>query len=387
MADREPGPPATVAPETGAPRAPRAAPAARPSGVIAVDAMSGDLGPAAVIAGLAKSARRIPDIRFIVHGDEAQLLRLIRRRIGLSERCEVRHAPEVVPMDAKPSRVLRRAKGTSMQGALASVASGEASVAVSCGNTGALMAMAMFTLRRAPGVDRPAIAVFWPSRGPKGHNIVLDVGADIRADPHNLVQFAVMGAEYARIGLGLSRPRVGLLNVGTEEAKGGEELHRAAQLIAAAAVRPGAGFSYVGFVEGGDILSDRVDVIVTDGFTGNIALKTAEGVASFISESLREAFRHTWLSRLGALFAATSLLRLKKKIDPRRVNGGVFLGLNGSVVKSHGGADSTGIAAAVRLAATMGQSGFEARVAEQVANAVAGHDTRPPEQTMGTPRE
>jgi len=229
--------------------------------------------------------------------------------------------------------------------------------------------------------------VFWPSRGKAGYNIVLDVGADLRADPENLMQFAVMGAEYARIGLGLSRPRVGLLNVGSEEAKGGADLHRAAELIAGAALRPGADFSYVGFVEGGDILSDRVDVIVTDGFTGNIALKTAEGVARLISDSLREAFRHTWLSRLGALFAYTSLLRLKKRIDPRRVNGGVFLGLNGSVVKSHGGADATGVAAAVKLAATMGLSGFQDRVAEQVASALAAPDARPPDsQGNGTPR-
>lgn len=343
--------------------------------VISVDAMGGDRGPGPVLAGMAISARKNPDIRFIVHGDEEELRRLMRRRPGLAERTEVRHAPEVVAMSDKPSKIMRRSRGTSMMSALQAVAGGEASVAVSCGNTGALMALAMLALRRAPGVDRPAIGVFWPSRGPAGHNIVLDVGADIRAEPKNLAQYAVMGAEYARLGLKIDRPRVGLLNVGSEESKGGEDLHLAAEMISAAAIRPGAGFSYIGFVEGGDILSDRVDVIVTDGFTGNIALKTAEGTAKLISDSLKEAFRHTWLSRLGALAAWTSLRRLSKRIDPRRVNGGVFLGLNGSVVKSHGSADATAVASAIKLAATMGLSGFQGKVAEQVANAFPARNT------------
>lgn len=353
----------------------------RRAGVISIDAMGGDRGPAAVIGGMSISAKRNPDIRFIVHGDEAELTRLMRRRGALAERTEIRHAPEIVPMGAKPSKVMRQARGTSMMSALQAVKTGEASVAVSCGNTGALMALAMLALRRAPGVDRPAIAVFWPSRGPAGHNIVLDVGADIRADPRNLLQYAVMGAEYARVGLNLDQPRVGLLNVGSEEGKGGEIRYEANALISAAAARPGAGFSYIGFVEGGDILSSRVDVIVTDGFTGNVALKTAEGTAKLISDSLREAFKHTWLSRLGALAAWTSLRRLGKRIDPRRVNGGVFLGLNGSVVKSHGSADAMGVASAIKLAATMGFSGFERRIAEQVANTFAGRDTAPGDST------
>ncbi len=343
----------------------------RKSGVISVDAMGGDRGPGAVIGGMAISAKKNPDISFIVHGDEEQLQRLMRRRPALAERTTIRHAPDTVPMGAKPSRIMRHARGTSMMSAVEAVKSGEAAVAVSCGNTGALMAVAMLALRRAPGVDRPAIAVFWPSRGPAGHNIVLDVGADIRAEPKNLLQYAIMGAEYARLGLKLPRPRVGLLNVGSEESKGGDDIHGAHALIAAAA--PAAEFDYVGYVEGGDILSDRVEVIVTDGFTGNIALKTAEGTAKLISDSLKEAFKHTWLSRLGALAAWTSLRRLSKRIDPRHVNGGVFLGLNGSVVKSHGSADATGVASAIKLAATMGLSGFHNRVAQQVANALPGH--------------
>ena len=352
-----------------------------PSAVISVDAMSGDKGPAPVCAGLAKFAADNPETRFIVHGDAALLHKLMRRRPALRERAEIRHVDGVVPMDAKPSRVVRQARGTSMLSAIESVAGGEAATIVSCGNTGALMALSMLKLRKAPGVDRPAIAVFWPSRNRHGHNIVLDVGAGVRADPSNLQQFAVMGAEYARIGKGLSRPRVGLLNVGSEETKGGEGMSEAYALIEAECARPEAKAEFVGFVEGGDILSDRVDVIVTDGFTGNIALKTAEGTASFISEALRDAFKHTIISRLAALAAFTSLQRMKKKIDPRRVNGGVFLGLNGAVVKSHGGADATGVAAALGLAATMGRTAFPQRVAEQVAKLAQAQHTAPPDGT------
>ncbi|MGG7565444.1 phosphate acyltransferase PlsX [Rhodovulum sp. DZ06] len=337
------------------------------SRVISVDAMSGDKGPAPVVAGIAKFAAETPDLNFIVHGDAAKLQRLLRKRAHLRDRVEIRHVEGVVPMDAKPSRVVRQARGTSMLSAIEAVQGGEAATVVSCGNTGALMALSMLKLRKAPGVDRPAIAVFWPSRNRHGHNIVLDVGAGVRADPLNLLQFAVMGAEYARIGKGLEHPRIGLLNVGSEDGKGGEEMSEAYALMEAECSRPGAQARFVGFVEGGDILSDRVDVIVTDGFTGNIALKTAEGTASFISESLRDAFKHSVISRLAALAAYTSLQRMRAKIDPRRVNGGVFLGLNGAVVKSHGGADATGVAAAIKLAATMGRTAFPQRVAEQVA--------------------
>ena len=367
-----------------APEEVAAAPAAQgqdPGLVISVDAMSGDRGPAPIAAGMAKSAGKNPDLRFIVHGDAAQLHRLLRKRAILRDRVEIRHVEGVVPMDAKPSRVVRAARGTSMLGAIESVAKGEAATVVSCGNTGALMALSMLKLRKAPGVDRPAIAVFWPSRNKHGHNIVLDVGAGVRADPANLAQFAVMGAEYARIGKGLDRPRIGLLNVGSEESKGGEEMAEAYALIEAECARSEAAAEFVGFVEGGDILSDRVDVIVTDGFTGNIALKTAEGTASFISESLKAAFKHSVISRLAALAAFTSLQRMRKKIDPRRVNGGVFLGLNGAVVKSHGGADATGVAAALKLAATMGRTAFPQRVAEQVAKLAQAQHTAQPEST------
>ncbi len=333
--------------------------------VISVDAMGGDQGPAVVVAGLARAAAKDPDLAFIVHGDEAALTALVHRR-KLGESALVRGTAEIVTMDAKPSHVMRNGKGTSMWSAIDAVRAGEAAAAVSCGNTGALMAVSMLRLRKLPGIDRPAIACLWPSRSPSGFNVMLDVGADIRADAVNLTQYALMGASYARNGLGLERPRVGLLNVGSEEHKGRPELKEAAERIAAEAER--AGIDYVGFVEGGDIPSGRVDVIVTDGFTGNIALKTGEGTAKFISDALREAFKFTPLSRLAAVLALTSLKRLQKRIDPRRVNGGVFLGLGGTVVKSHGSADETGIAAAVALAARLARSGFEDRLRERIAS-------------------
>ncbi|MEL6595850.1 MAG: phosphate acyltransferase PlsX [Pseudomonadota bacterium] len=333
---------------------------------ISVDAMGGDNGPAAIVAGLSRAASKNEAIRFILHGDEAQLRPLVEKR-KLSARCDIRHTADVVTMDAKPSQVMRNGKGTSMWSAVEAVRAGEASVAVSCGNTGALMALSMIRLRKVEGVNRPAIACLWPSRNPGGFNVMLDVGADIRADEQDLLQYALMGASYARNGLGLKRPRIGLLNVGTEDHKGRAELKVANDMIAA--IAPSADFDYVGFVEGGDIPSDRVDVIVTDGFTGNIALKTGEGTASLIREFLEQAFKATPLSQIAALLALTSLRRLSKRIDPRRVNGGVFLGLNGTVVKSHGSADALGVASAVQLAFTLGQAGFSEKLAARVAQA------------------
>jgi phosphate acyltransferase len=335
--------------------------------VISVDAMGGDRGPAAVVAGIDKSAVKNPEIRFILHGDQKVLKRLTRRRKALAGRCDIRHAPRIVTMDDKPSQVMRNGQGTSMWSAIESVRQGEASVVVSCGNTGALMAVSMIRLRKLEGVNRPAIACLWPSRNPGGFNLMLDVGADVKADAEDLRQYALMGASYARNGLGLARPRIGLLTVGTEENKGRPELKVASDLIAGAA--EAGSFDYVGYVEGGDLPSKRVDVIVTDGFTGNVALKTGEGTARLIGDFLKEAFAATPLSRIAALLAITSLRRLRKRIDPRRVNGGVFLGLNGTVVKSHGGADATGISAAVKLAFQLAKSGFQERLAARVASA------------------
>ncbi|SFR44522.1 phosphate acyltransferase PlsX [Litoreibacter janthinus] len=347
--------------------------------VISIDAMGGDLGPAAVVEGMAKSAEVNPNIRFIVHGDRAELEAQIAKR-RIADRCEIRHTEDVVTMHEKPSHVMRHGKGTSMWSAIDAVRAGEATVCVSCGNTGALMAVSMIRLRKVPGVNRPAIACLWPSRNPSGFNVMLDVGADIRADQDDLLQYALMGLSYARNGFGIARPRIGLLNVGTEEHKGRAELKVANEMIEAAAEFND--FDYVGFVEGGDIPSDRVDVIVTDGFTGNVALKTAEGTANLISEGLREAFKFSPLSRIAALLAYTSLQRLKKRIDPRQVNGGVFLGLNGTVVKSHGAADATGVSAAIKLAFQLAQTGFSEKLAARVASATdAGQIAKPAKET------
>lgn len=336
--------------------------------IISVDAMGGDRGPATVVAGISRSAKKNPNIGFILHGPKPQLEKLVARRKNLAGRVEIRDAEGVVTMDDKPSQVIRTGKSTSMWSAIESVRNGDADVCVSCGNTGALMMLSVVRLRKLPGVNRPAIAVLWPSRSAQGFNIMLDVGADIRADEHDLMQYALMGASYARNGMGLKRPRIGLLNVGTEEHKGRAELKAAHELITENA--EAAKFEFVGFVEGGDIPKDVADVIVTDGFTGNIALKTGEGTASLIGSLLKEAFKFSPLSRLAAILAYTSLRRLNKRIDPRRVNGGVFLGLNGTVVKSHGSSDATGVAAAVKLAFKLSQSGFSEKLAARVASAV-----------------
>ena len=337
--------------------------------VISIDAMGGDSGPSAIVGGMVMSASKNDEIRYIVHGDEAELRPLIEKHSALNDIVEIRHCSDVISMTEKPSRAMRSGKDSSMWGTLKTVEMGDATVAVSCGNTGALMAISMLRLRRAPGVDRPAIAVLWPSRSAAGHSVVLDVGADIRAEARDLVQYAIMGTEYARQGLDLTTPRVGLLNVGTEEHKGRAALHEASELLEALAAEPDSGMNFIGFVEGSDIGSANVDVIVTDGFTGNVALKTAEGTATLIRGFLRDAMEHTVFSRIGALFALTSLRRLQKRLDPRRRNGGVFLGLNGAVVKSHGSADATGVSAAIKLAFRLAKNGFTQKVAERVAKA------------------
>ena len=342
--------------------------AVKTTDVISVDAMGGDKGPATVVAGLVMFLKANPAARAILHGPTAELEPMIAHS-GLAGRITLHHAPDVVKMTDKPSLVLRNGKDTSMWSAIEAVRVGSAAVAVSCGNTGGLMAISMLRLRKAEGVNRPAIACLWPSRNAAGFSVMLDAGADIRADQDDLLTYALMGASYARNGLDIKRPRVGLLNVGTEEHKGRAELKVAHELIGAAAAK--GDYEFIGFVEGGDLPSERVDVIVTDGFTGNVALKTGEGTAKLISGLLRESLMKTPLSMLGALLARGSLKRLQQKIDPRRVNGGVFLGLNQTVVKSHGGADATSVAAALNLAYRLAQSGFSEKLAERVASAAA----------------
>ena len=353
-----------------------AAPEASGALVISVDAMGGDRGPEAVVDGLVQAARKHPDVRFLLNGDTAILDPLVAAR-GLQGVVTTRHAAETVRMEDKPAVVMRNGQKTSMWSTIDAVREGAATAAVSCGNTGALMAISILRLRRVPGVTRPAIASFWPSRNATGFNVMLDMGADVKAEATDLLTYGLMGTSYARNALGLERPRVGLLNVGTEEHKGRAELKEAFGLMTEAQ-EPGE-FDFVGFVEGTDLSSNRVDVIVTDGFTGNVALKTGEGTAKFAAEMMREAFTSSWLAKLGALLAMGALKRLSAKIDPRRVNGGVFLGLNGTVVKSHGSADATGVAAAIDLAVRLARSGFAARLAARVASA-----SRPGQDAAGT---
>lgn len=358
--------------------------------IVSVDAMGGDRGPAAVVAGLADSLAQHPEMDVILHGDTALLAPLVARLPEYSTRISLRHAERTVTMEDKPAQVMRHGAGTSMWATIDAVRDGEAGAAVSCGNTGALMAVSMLRLRKLPGVNRPAIACLWPSRNPGGFNLMLDVGADVKAEAADLLQYAIMGASYARNGLGLTHPRIGLLNVGTEEHKGRIELKAAQELLIQA---QGVGdFDYVGFVEGTDIPSARVDVIVTDGFTGNVALKTGEGTAKLISDFMREAFGAGILSKFAALLALNSLKRLQRRMDPRRVNGGVFLGLNGTVVKSHGSADATGVSAAISLACRLAKARFIERLAARVASAeAAGQDAPKPgpdaAETGGSPTE
>ena len=332
--------------------------------VLSVDAMGGDKGAQAVVDGVARFLAETPDASVLLHGPEGDLAPMVARA-GLGDRVTIVSATQTVAMTDKPSHIMRNGKDTSMWSAVDAVRDGRAGAVVSCGNTGALMAVAMLRLRRAAGVDRPAIACLWPSHNPSGFNVMLDVGADIRADAHDLMTFAMMGASYARNGLGLARPRVGLLNVGTEEHKGRAELKAAQDMMEVAA--PLGEFEYVGFVEGGDLPSDRVDVIVTDGFTGNIALKTGEGTATLVGDLLRGALRSSPLAMIGGLLARGSLRRAGARVDPRHNNGGVFLGLNGCVVKSHGSADATGVASALRLAYQLSRNGFTRRVAARLA--------------------
>jgi glycerol-3-phosphate acyltransferase PlsX len=324
--------------------------------ILSLDAMGGDAGPAAVLAGAAIARRRHPKVRFLLHGDEAILKPLFERHRILAKCAEIRHATGVVHMSEKPSQALRRGRNSSMWNAIESVAKREADVAVSSGNTGALMAISMFRLGVIEGIQRPAIAVIWPTM--RGQSVVLDVGANAGCDANQLVDFAVMGEAFARTIFGIDRPTVGLLNIGEEEVKGIEPVKRAAHILRASRLP----IEFCGFVEGDDIGAGAVDVVVTDGFTGNVALKTAEGTAKLVTHYLKSALKRSFFGRLGAIFATGALRALKKKLDPRSLNGGVFLGLNGVVVKSHGSADALGFASAIDLAIDMASSDMLSRI-------------------------
>jgi phosphate acyltransferase len=329
---------------------------------IALDAMGGDHGPETVIPGAALAAERHPGFTFLFYGDEAKIAPLLDAHPKLKHVAHISHTDVAVSMDDKPSQALRRGRGkSSMWQAIEAVRDGKASAAVSAGNTGALMAMARFVLKTLPGIERPAIAVLWPTE--KGESVVLDVGATVGADARQLLEFAVMGEAMARCLFGLDQPRVGLLNVGVEEIKGNEAVKEAGRLLREMQLP----IHFHGNVEGDDISKGTVDVVVTEGFTGNVALKTAEGTAKQISTFLKASLSSTLMSKLGAFLAQGAFRAFKERLDPRKHNGGVFVGLTGVVVKSHGGTDALGFATAIDMAIEMVKNGLVKKIAEDVA--------------------
>jgi phosphate acyltransferase len=315
--------------------------------VIALDAMGGDQAPRIVLKGAETSLQRFPQVDFLLYGDEAKIRPLLATMPRLEQAASIVHTEEMVTGDAKPSAALRTGRRSSMRLAIDAVAEGRAAAAVSAGNTGALMAMAKFVLKTMPGIDRPAIASFFPTM--RGESVMLDLGANVECDAENLVQFAIMGDAFARTVLGLMQPTVGLLNVGSEDLKGNDAVRGAAGRLRGAA----SPINFYGFIEGNDIAGGTVDVVVTDGFTGNVALKTAEGTSKLFSHVLRTALNGSAVSRIGYMLARGAIRRMKERMDPRRYNGAVFLGLNGIVVKSHGGTDALGFANAVGVAVDM----------------------------------
>ncbi len=312
---------------------------------IALDAMGGDHGPSVVVPGAAIALERHPDTEFLIFGNEAEVAPLVNAHPKLAASSRIIHTEVSIGMDDKPSQALRKGRWkSSMWLAIDAVKKGDADVAVSAGNTGALMAMARFHLRTLPGVKMPALAALWPTL--RGESVVLDVGASIGADAQHLADLAVMGGAMARVLFDLERPTVGLLNIGVEEVKGLEQIREAGKLLRDLDLKE---IDYVGFVEGDDIGNGKVDVVVTEGFVGNIAIKTAEGTAKQMAAHLRSAMGRTLRARIGYLFARHAFATLREKMDTRKVNGGVMLGLTGIVIKSHGGTDAEGFAYAVDM--------------------------------------
>ena len=333
---------------------------------IAIDAMGGDEGVRVMIDGAAAARRRHDKFQFILVGDRARIEAALADHPGLSDASEIVHCDDVVAGDEKPSRAIRRAKTTSMGLAIDAVKRGDAGAAVSAGNTGALMAMSKLALRTMPGIDRPALAALMPTL--EEHDVImLDLGANTEADARNLVQYAIMGAAYSRIQTGRARPRVRLLNIGTEETKGTEELRDAAATLADAAGEGGGlAMQFDGFVESDKINRGEVDVVVTDGFSGNIALKAIEGTARFVTDLLRSAFTSSLRSKIGFLVSRPATELLRHHLDPNQHNGAVFLGLNGVVVKSHGSANADGVANAVEVAARLLEDDITNRIASDL---------------------
>jgi glycerol-3-phosphate acyltransferase PlsX len=333
--------------------------------VISIDGMGGDHAPGIVVEGLERFAQQRRDFHFLLHGDAGKLKALLANAPTAAPRTTIRHTDHAISMDAKPGQAVRRGKGSSMWNAIEAVKNGEAVAAVSAGNTGVLMGMSLLILRTIEGLRRPALVAGWPTR--RGVSAVLDLGADINADAEQLVEFAIMGQAYFKAVHHKDNPSIGLLNIGSEELKGHESIRDAAKLIRESGIK----MNFHGFVEGDDIGKGTVDVVVTDGFTGNVALKTAEGLARMISDMLKDALKSGPFAMLGALLAMPALRKFRATLDPRKTNGAVLLGLTGVVVKSHGGTDKVGFAQAISVAAEMGESRCRAEIEESLKRLLA----------------
>ncbi|MDA1089388.1 MAG: phosphate acyltransferase PlsX [Proteobacteria bacterium] len=328
---------------------------------LSIDAMGGDNAPDMVIEGIEASMARLSKAKFLLFGDEAKLAPLLERHPQAAAVSEIRHTDEAITNDQKASTALRSGRNSSMRLAIDAVGSGEAAGIISAGNTGALMAMAKFVLKTLPGIDRPAIAGYYPTQ--RGESVMLDLGANVDCDADNLVQFAVMGEVFARNVLGVENPTIGILNVGAENLKGNEAVKKAAAMLQETSLP----IKFHGFIEGDDIGAGTVNVVVTDGFTGNIALKTSEGTAKMFGEFLKQALSETLMSKMGAFLARSALKTFKMRVDPRRYNGAMFLGLNGICIKSHGGTDALGFSNAIHVAVEMITHSFNEGIKEDYA--------------------
>ena len=331
---------------------------------IAVDAMGGDEGVRVMIEGAALARRQHDRFKFLLVGDETRIKAALENHPNLRASSEILHSTDVISGEEKPSQALRRAKTTSMGMAINAVKAGDAGAAVSAGNTGALMAIAKLALRTMPGIDRPALAALLPTLG-DNDVVMLDLGANTECDSRNLVQFAVMGAAYSRVVTGLDAPRVRLLNIGTEEMKGTDELREAANILKKAEGH--LAMSFDGFTEADKVCRGEVDVVVSDGFSGNIALKAVEGTARFVADLLRRSFSSSLRSKIGFLISRPATELLKHHLDPNNHNGAVFLGLNGIVVKSHGSASAAGVANAVHVTARLLEENVTERITADLA--------------------
>ncbi len=324
---------------------------------IALDAMGGDRGPSVTVPAASKALQEFPDIELVLVGDQQRLQQeLDKRGLASEPRLRIHHASEVVGMDELPAIALKKKKDSSMRVAINLVKENTVQACVSAGNTGALMATGKFVLKTIPGISRPAICTVLP--GIKSHTHMLDLGANLECTPENLFEFAIMGSELAKSVDGNPSPTVGLLNIGSEDVKGKEEVKAASKLIA------DSGVNYLGFVEGDDIYKGTADVIVTDGFVGNVSLKTGEGLAKLVNEVIRGEFKRNWLTKLAAIVALPVLISVRKKLDPRRYNGASLLGLNGIVVKSHGGADESSFTNAIKIARIEIENDVPSRISE-----------------------